>query len=381
MESSSTPASVSFPKEQTTWHLVGSTAAGAPPQQIPIAGTCFQVGRRADLHLSLQRPNVSKVHAEIHNVGHMLIVKDLQSTNGTYINGRRIESESPLAEGDILQFADAEFRVGCSVPATAEQRTIASSPQEWQWAIASVSALVKERQVIPFFQPIIDLNNGQTVGFEVLARSDIPGLKSPRDMFQAAALMGLEPQLSEISREIGVVASQKLAAPTMLFLNTHPSEHDGQGLIDSLERLSTLKPNVQIVLELHEGAVTDLQQMRELRTELRRLEILLAFDDFGAGQSRLVELAEIAPDFVKFDIGLIREIHQSPPRQQLVGGFLKLCSDLGITSLAEGIEEEAEAQTCRELGFQLAQGYYYGRPAKLENWLGENAVRESRPET
>ena len=178
-------------------------------------------------------------------------------------------------------------------------------------------------------------------------------------MFQAAALMGLEPQLSEVSREIGVVAGHRLHAPTMLFLNTHPSEHDGQGLVASLEKLSTLKPTVQIVLEL-----------RELRSELRRLDIRLAFDDFGAGQSRLVELAEIAPDFVKFDIGLIRGIHESAPRQQLVGGILKLCSELGIVSLAEGIEEEAEAQACRDLGFHLAQGYYYGRPAKLENWLG-----------
>jgi EAL domain-containing protein (putative c-di-GMP-specific phosphodiesterase class I) len=182
--------------------------------------------------------------------------------------------------------------------------------------------------------------------------------------------MGLEPQLSEVSREIGVVAGHRLHAPTMLFLNTHPSEHDGQGLVASLEKLSTLKPTVQIVLELHEGAITDLGQMRELRSELRRLDIRLAFDDFGAGQSRLVELAEIAPDFVKFDIGLIRGIHESAPRQQLVGGILKLCSELGIVSLAEGIEEEAEAQACRDLGFHLAQGYYYGRPAKLENWLG-----------
>ena len=107
--------------------------------------------------------------------------------------------------------------------------------------------------------------------------------------------------------------------------------------------------------------------MQELRNELRRLRIRLAFDDFGAGQSRLVELTEVAPDFVKFDIGLIRDIHTSAPRQQLLESFVKLSRDLGIITLAEGIECAAEAETCRQLGFDLGQGYLFGRPARIED--------------
>src|SRR5689334_15671391 len=110
MDKSRDSANVDLATEQATWHLVGSPSPDSPPLQIPIQGARFQVGRRADLHLCLPRPSVSKLHAEILNVDHTLFVKDLQSTNGTYVNGRRIQQETPISEGDILQFADAEFR-------------------------------------------------------------------------------------------------------------------------------------------------------------------------------------------------------------------------------------------------------------------------------
>ena len=368
MEITSVSADLDLATEKETWHLIGSTVPDSAPQKFPILGTHFQIGRRADVHLCIPRPSVSKLHAELLNVDHCLFIRDLQSTNGTYVNGTRIQRDVPISEGDILQFADAEFRVGRTEPSSIH-RTIASSPNEWQWAISSVNSLIHERQLIPFFQPIVDLRSCDVVGYEVLARSDLPGLQSPRDMFKAASLLGLEPKLSELAREMGVLAGEKITPPATLFLNTHPSEHDGQGLVESLQKLRDQKPNVPLVLELHEGAITDLGQMRQLRDELRRMEIRLAFDDFGAGQSRLVELAEIAPDYLKFDIGLIRGIHKSAPRQQLVGGILKLSRELGITSLAEGIEEEAEAQVCRQLGFALAQGYLFGRPASLEKWV------------
>lgn len=354
--------------DQVQWQLTGTILPQSPPQQIPIQGTRFQIGRRTDLNLCLPRPNVSKLHAEILNTNHSLFVRDLQSTNGTYVNGNRILQDTPLDAGDILQFADAEFRLGRSEPSSIH-RTICSTPDQWPWAISSINALIDERKVVPHFQPIVDMNSRRVSGYEVLARSSLPGLESPREMFQAASLLGLEQKLSELSREMGLLAGEPLMPPAALFLNTHPSEHDGWGLIHSLERLLALRPNVKIVLELHEGAITDLAQMRQLRDELRRLRIGLAFDDFGAGQSRLVELTEVAPDYVKFDIGLIRDIHTSPARQQLVGSFVKLSRDLGIVTLAEGIECSAEAETCRQLGFDLGQGYLFGRPASIDHLI------------
>ena len=78
-----------------------------------------------------------------------------------------------------------------------------------------------------------------------------------------------------------------------------------------------------------------------MRLLLKRLDIKLAYDDFGVGQSRLNELAEVAPDYVKFDMSLIRGIDSATPqRQQVLAALVQMVHNLGITSLAEGVETD-----------------------------------------
>jgi EAL domain-containing protein (putative c-di-GMP-specific phosphodiesterase class I) len=92
----------------------------------------------------------------------------------------------------------------------------------------------------------------------------------------------------------------------------------------------------------------------------------LAYDDFGAGQARLDELARVAPDCVKFDMRLIRDLDQAPAERRIVTERLvALVRELGSVPLAEGVESQAEAEACAQIGFELAQGYYFGRPAPL----------------
>jgi EAL domain-containing protein (putative c-di-GMP-specific phosphodiesterase class I) len=109
------------------------------------------------------------------------------------------------------------------------------------------------------------------------------------------------------------------------------------------------------------------QRMRELGARLADIGVRFAYDDFGAGQARLNELGEVPAHFVKFDMGLIRDIHVASDRKQrVIRDLVKLVSELGSVSLAEGVEVEAEAQVCREMGFELIQGYLTGRPVPLE---------------
>jgi EAL domain-containing protein (putative c-di-GMP-specific phosphodiesterase class I) len=106
--------------------------------------------------------------------------------------------------------------------------------------------------------------------------------------------------------------------------------------------------------------------MRRLAARLKQIGVPFAYDDFGAGQARLRELAEVPPDFVKFDMGLLHGIDTAPEgRQRMVRELVRLVLDLGSVPLAEGIETEAEAALCREMGFQLVQGYLTGRPVAL----------------
>ena len=139
----------------------------------------------------------------------------------------------------------------------------------------------------------------------------------------------------------------------------------------SLRELRELSPESRIILEIHEASVTHVAQMRELRASRADLEIGLAYDDFGAGQARLVELVEVPPDYLKFDINLVRNIQSaSAERQQMLSSLVRMVSDLGIAALAEGIEQQEEHETCQEIGFTFAQGYLYGKPALPKSFGG-----------
>ena len=135
-------------------------------------------------------------------------------------------------------------------------------------------------------------------------------------------------------------------------------------LAESLHHLSLEYPNKQIVLEVHEAVVTNPSEMQALQTELDDLGILLAYDDFGAGQARLLELMDVPPEYLKFDMSLIQGIHLAPTtRQKMLESLVKMVSAIGIKPLAEGVETREEHQMCLDFGFTYAQGYFYGRPA------------------
>ena len=84
---------------------------------------------------------------------------------------------------------------------------------------------------------------------------------------------------------------------------------------------------------------------------------------------RLLELTEVPPDYVKFDINLIRNIHLgNAGRQQTLQTLVRMVRELGIATLAEGTECAEEVEVCRQIGFDFAQGYYFGRPAPITDY-------------
>lgn len=121
-------------------------------------------------------------------------------------------------------------------------------------------------------------------------------------------------------------------------------------------------------MEIHEAAVTDIVKLREFANSLGQLGIRFAYDDFGAGQARLLELADVPAHFVKFDMALIRGLHKASERKrQVVRDLVKMVLATGSIPLAEGVEDEEEAKVCIEMGFQLIQGYLTGRPIPADS--------------
>ena len=219
-------------------------------------------------------------------------------------------------------------------------------------ALAQFDKLMSDRKVTPYYQPIVDLATEATIGYEVLGRSPLYGVRTPKAMFRAAAKLNQEVELSRMLRWQGIQHSAAFPQRPHLFVNTHPAELTTPGLAESMRSIRKANSRQPLTLEIHEAAVTDERVMAELRAVLNDLDISLAYDDFGSGRARLVELAAAPPDYLKFDISLIHHIDSaSQRRQQMVSSLVNMVRDLGITSLAEGIETAEERQTCQDSGF------------------------------
>ncbi|HEX4955050.1 MAG TPA: EAL domain-containing protein [Thermoanaerobaculia bacterium] len=338
--------------------------------RIPIRPLPFRVGRRAELDLAIAAPGVSQDHAEIEARDGRLWVRDLGSTNGTFLNGTRVAEPRVLLEGDVLHFADQEYRVVAerSLEEVALggtlQLSVADLATRMSGGRREIEKLIAERALTPVFQPIVDLATGRISGYETLCRGELEGLPSqPGELFTLAASFGLENQLSETFRDLAAETSRRLG-PTRLFFNTHPHElDDPQALLASLARLAGAGLEHELVLEIHEAAVTDPTRMKQLAGELRALGLKVAYDDFGAGRARLLELVEVPPDYLKFDMSLIRHLEQaSEGRRKMLTMLVDVAKGLHIPSIAEGIETQHEAEAAREIGFELAQGFLWGRP-------------------
>ncbi|MFO1063925.1 MAG: EAL domain-containing protein [Pirellulales bacterium] len=367
--SSTDAAGASAQAESPVWMLMRTGSADSDHREIVVDPIPFSVGRQPGCCLQLNYRTISGYHAELQIDRGQLWVIDRKSTNGTYVNGQRITEPTPLREEDLLQFADIAMRVKVDVRRTA-CNTLQEDVCDQALALVQFDRLMENRLVTPFYQPIVKIQSGVAIGYEVLARSRVFGLESCAAMFNAAARLNMETELSRMLRWEGVREGLVLPDDNLIFVNTHPREITQDGLIESLAQVRTLSQDVRIVLEVHEAAITDPAKMRELSEQLRGLNIGLAYDDFGSGQTRLSELVEAPPNYLKFDMSMIRSIDRAPAeRQRMLASLVKMVLELGIEPLAEGIETVAEANTCRQMGFTTAQGFYFGAPAPIRQYM------------
>ena len=131
-----------------------------------------------------------------------------------------------------------------------------------------------------------------------------------------------------------------------------------------MNELRRIAPDTELAIEVHESSIVDSAGIREFRSRLKQLDIALAYDDFGAGQARLLELADVPPEYLKFDSRFVRGIAEAPDSKlRVVRSLVTVARELGSKPIAEGIETESDARVCAELGFELAQGFYFHRPA------------------
>jgi EAL domain-containing protein (putative c-di-GMP-specific phosphodiesterase class I) len=366
------------PARTFRWYLESFVEGGRQLRRIALEPLPFRVGRLPDLGLTLASESVSKEHAELFLRGAALCVRDLGSKNGTLVNNERV-TEAYLREGDILHFAQVEFRVGRQEIDEGDEPGLEPStmslsvsdkdlPHQFIEGTRELPQLLELRQVTSVFQPIVSLPAINVIGYEALGRGKHPRLpEAPLALFEVAKRVGAEAELSQVFREKALELVLSRTRFPALFLNIHAAELEKPGLVPAVIEARQKLAQLRLTIEIHEGALADLESVERLSTQLRRAVVGLAYDDFGAGQARLLELAEVPPDFLKFDMSFIRGIDSArPERQRLLTSLVSVARELLVYTVAEGVETAEEADACMRIGFTHAQGFFFGRPRPID---------------
>lgn len=361
--------------EQFSWYLEGYFGSQGALGRLPVNKFPFQVGRQPGIDFTVPSGSVSRIHAEITEKDGRLLLRDNNSTNGTFVNRNRLQGEILIQHGDVIHFADFEVRLISeknqkSHDITNSKMTVvglAALSDKMPVGVRELQELLDKNLIIPAYQPIVETNEQATIhAYEVLGRGTHPSLsRNPGPLFRIAESMGdFAIRLSQQFRDAGVATASTFNSDAKFFLNIHPDElKDIKALIRQMEQLRLQYPAVKLVLEIHEKAASKLEDMKLIRRELDNLAVELAYDDFGAGQARLMELVEAPAQYLKFDINLVREIDKAPiAKQDMVQMLVSMAQKMGIRTLAEGLDREEEVKVCRQMGFDYIQGFYFGKP-------------------
>jgi len=210
------------------------------------------------------------------------------------------------------------------------------------------------------FQPIISLATGETSGYEALSRF-ADGERPDRRFAEAWAVsLGAEFELAAVGRAADAAAA--LPGGAFITVNVSP-----RLITEEADRLARAlgRARKPVVLELTENVPID--DYVVLRAALATLPIVgIAVDDAGAGYAGLRHILELQPAYAKLDMSLVRGIDTDAVRQAMAAGLQYFALRTGCRLIGEGVETEAEANTLRRLGLELAQGFLFGHPATAD---------------
>jgi len=277
---------------------------------------------------------------------------------GKMISALILASRDPLTEKSIDLRLPFFEQLGSFAGALLGYRSMQFELDEDQYAF--IKDLVDSKHFTIVFQPIVDLATSQPVGYEALTRF-VDGVL-PAEHFADANNVGLGGELECATAAAALRAAESLPEEAFLCLNFSAAAILGGS---AAEVVRGAKRHVVIEITEHD-LVTDYVAIREAIMGMEGCQ--LSIDDMGAGYTSLSQVVELAPNFLKLDISLIRNIDTNFTRQALVESMCHFAARTGIAVIAEGVETAAESEMIKSLGSGvesgrlLAQGYLFGFP-------------------
>ena len=214
------------------------------------------------------------------------------------------------------------------------------------------------------FQPIVNLDERNVFAQEALVRGvnresagEILSRLTPENLYK----------FDQMCRVKAIGLAAKLDFDALVSINFMPNAvYNPENCLRTTLKAAAENdfPISKIIFEITEvERVKDDNHLKNIVDEYRRQGLKTAIDDFGSGYSGLNLLAMFQPDIIKLDMALIRDIDCHSVKRTIVKNAVRICDDLGITVIAEGIETRGELNVLRDFGINLFQGYYFAKPA------------------
>ncbi len=222
-------------------------------------------------------------------------------------------------------------------------------------------------EFVPFYEQQIDVETGELVGFEMLARWRSPqfGLISPDIFVPVAEEIGLISELSERLMEKAFADAREWDDALTLSINISPVQLRDPWFAQRLLKMLVAAnfPARRLEIEITESCLHEnIGLVRSMITSLRNQGVQIALDDFGTGYSSLEQLRNLPFDRIKIDRSFISELREPTGRSRLVEAIIAMGRGLDLPLTAEGVEDEDILNALKSMGRLKAQGYLYGQP-------------------
>lgn len=241
---------------------------------------------------------------------------------------------------------------------------------------AELRRALVEHELFVVYQPVIELADRRLCGFEALVRWRHPqrGIVPPVEFVEVAEECGLigdlgDYVLAEASRQFvawgALLAGDSAVSLSVNLSRAQLSESDLVERVRRTVEAAGMRAR-QLQLEVTESLAAQDETVRQQLIALKSLGLTLALDDFGTGYSSLSSLHQLPVDAVKIDRSFVSQLETSPHHRVLVEATVRVAQSLGMRTIAEGVETEAQASILQELGCDRGQGYLFGRPLSAD---------------
>ena len=226
-----------------------------------------------------------------------------------------------------------------------------------------------ERNLIEYaMQPIVISGTGDVYGYEMLMRSSVPEFKNPEDVLRLAKAQSKLHKLEELTffgameTFVKKIENGEISKDAKIFLNTISSQVLSD--VKFLEFEERFKPYLSnIVLEITESEPLNTNFYEIKNEKIRSWNAMVAIDDFGSGYSNESSLLFLSPNLVKIDMSIVRDVHKSLDKQNVLENLVSYAKKRNIIILAEGVETIDEIDVLLRFGVDLFQGYFFAKPS------------------